>query len=82
MVENTRVELVILECKSSVIPLHQFPVNLFNLDLVRLEEFESPTCRVEAGCSLQLSYRRKNLEQDTRVELVTGRWQRSVLPLN
>ena len=24
----------------------------------------------------------KKMEQDTRVELVTGRWQRSVLPLN
>lgn len=22
------------------------------------------------------------MEQDTRIELVTGRWQRSVLPLN
>jgi hypothetical protein len=23
-----------------------------------------------------------SLEQDTRIELVTGRWQRAVLPLN
>ena len=27
-------------------------------------------------------YYESNLEQDTRIELVTGRWQRSVLPLN
>jgi len=27
-------------------------------------------------------YYESMLEQDTRIELVTGRWQRSVLPLN
>ena len=33
------------------------------------------------GCVMPLYYE-SMLEQDTRIELVTGRWQRSVLPLN
>lgn len=33
-------------------------------------------------CVIPLNYESKKMEQDTRVELVTGRWQRSVLPLN
>jgi hypothetical protein len=50
--------------------------------MVRLKGVEPPAHGLEVRCSIQLSYRRLNLERVKGIEPSRSAWKAEVLPLN